>query len=224
VTKPRKLIAGIVLAVFVAGIMWQFAPVDHTVHGAMPMEGEVIVKEAAIGFVQHAYPEGSARELSMAYPLLPSPRVEEIAKSGEPCEIVDSCRRQFAESHRGLSWDVIGPAGAAASEAMGLFESLKNWAFQRRLNRTMAVLAHRQYPKLGAVKSSDPFLIDLCLPSENSPFDGKRSCSTPAIVGSFAFVKVVSDCGGLCGATSLIALERRDGTWVAVATSLLAQE
>lgn len=223
-TTPRKLIAGIVLAAFVAGIMWQFVIVDHAVHGATPMEGEAIVKEAAIGFVQHAYPEGNARELAAAYPLLRSSRAEVIAKSGEPCEVVDSCRRQFAESHQGLSWDVIGPAGDAASESTGIFESLKNWALQRRLNRTMAVLAHRQYPKLRDVKSSDPFLIDLCLPSENSPFDDKRSCSTPAIVGSFAFVKVVSDCGGLCGSTSLIALEQRDGAWVAIATSLLAQE
>jgi hypothetical protein len=219
--KSRSFIAGAVLAALVAGILWQFARAGPSVRSARPVEGEAIIKEAMIGLIQHAYPTGDAWDLARHYAPSSSADAVAVTKKGKPCEVINACDPNF-RSDSGLSWTAIGSAGKGPAEPSGILGSLKNWRFQRGLNRAMVALAQRQSPTLPAVESADSLLIDQCVPSKDS--SRKNSCSAPAIAASLAFVKIVSDCGDLCGATSLIALERRDGAWVAIAVSLLAQE
>lgn len=216
--NSRNFIVSLVLAALAAAVLWQFVLSSPFIRGATSSEGETIMKEATIGLMQHAYPKGDARELAGRFPLSLSGEAIVVARAGKPCELTNSCEREFPEAREGLSWNVVGATDSPPS----LLGSLKNWWLQRSLNRAIEALSFRHSPQLPAIDSSDSFLIDLCAPAEDISL--KNSCSAPAIVGSLAFVKIVSDCGDLCGATSLVALERRDGAWVAIAVGLLAQE
>ena len=222
--KRRNFTAFLALTALAVLVLWQFATSSSEVYSVAPREAEAIVKAAAIGQIQAAYPKGNAqKDFASLYPRTMDAQIETVAKSAKPCALLLSCESNAYGYVPALEWDIIPPVGDSSHRSDGILASLHKRWLEWRLNGALANLVRRQSPMLPEVRSQDPFLEDRCFLSADSPNNLTGNCSPPVVVGSYAFVKTEFSCGGLCGSTSLVALERRDGNWIALAVALLAQ-
>jgi len=190
-------------------------------------ETEAILRAYALAELQTAFPRENvaalAAELRRKEGLRPSST--KMADAVPPCDLILSCGQDTQSANfewRRPGTKLLDEHGEPVAARGGYVEVVRLWVLERKLNRALNALVASDLAKPPAFLSRDPVIAMSCMPFADVPETGGTGCTVPIIVGEIAFVRKTFVCGGLCGSTSLIAIERRDQKWTVVGEAVVA--